>query len=156
MQTREKQIVAGAGVLRQHEGGLVRFLLRPEQTAHELAVVEIKAWRGVQPPPHTHQHEDETFLISEGELFFTIGDQTLTATPGTVVFAPRGIRHGYQIRSEWARFTMVITPGQFAGYFWELTEDAATGEMPPLPQGPPPAEEIARRQKLSAEYGIVY
>jgi quercetin dioxygenase-like cupin family protein len=156
MQTSEKQIVGGAGVLRQHDGGLVRFLVRPEQTNNELAVVEIKAWRGVQPPPHTHRHEDETFLISEGELFFTIGDRTFTATPGTVVFAPRGIRHGYQIRSEWARFTMVITPGQFAGYFWELTEDAPTGQMPPPPQGPPSAAEMARRQQLSAQYGIAY
>jgi quercetin dioxygenase-like cupin family protein len=156
MQTLEKQIVAGTGVLRQHGGGLVRFLVRPEQTAHELAVVEIKAWRGVQPPPHTHRHEDETFIVSEGELFFTIGETTLTATPGTVVFAPRGIRHGYQIRSEWARFTMVITPGQFANYFWELTEDAPTDEMPLLPQGPPSAEELGRRLALSAAYGIVY
>ncbi len=155
MQTLEKQIVAGTGVLRRHEGGLVRFLVRPGQTAHELAVVEIKAWRGVQPPPHTHRHEDETFLVSEGELLFTIGEKTITATPGTVVYAPRDIRHHYQIRSDWARFTMIITPGRFANYFWELTEDAQSGQMPPLPQGPPPAEEIARRQKLSAEYGIV-
>jgi quercetin dioxygenase-like cupin family protein len=156
MQTLEKQIVAGTGVLRRHEGGLVRFLVRPGQTAHELAVVEIKAWRGVQPPPHTHRHEDETFLVSEGELLFTIGEKTLTATPGTVVYAPRGIRHHYQIRSDWARFTMIITPGQFAGYFWELTEDASTDELPPCPGGPPTAGEIARRQQLAAAYGIVY
>ena len=51
---------------------------------------------------------------------------------------------------------MIITPGRFADYFWELTEDAHSNEMPPLPQGPPPAAEIARRQQLAAGYGIVY
>jgi len=156
MQTPEKEPFARTGVLRQYPGGLIRFLIRPEQTGGALSVVEMKSWGGAQPPAHTHLHEDETFLIAEGELVFTIGDRTFTATPSMAVFAPRGVRHGYRITSEWARFTMVITPGRFADYFWELTEDAHSDQMPPLPPGPPPAAEIARRLKLSAEYGIVY
>lgn len=156
MQTLEKSPFAGTGVLRQYDGGLIRFLVRPDQTGGELSVVEMKSWGGAQPPAHTHLYEDETFLISEGELVFTVGDRMFTATPGMTVFAPRGIRHGYKITSEWARFTMIMTPGRFADYFWALTRDAETDQMPPLPQGPPPAEEIARRMQLSAEYGVVY
>jgi hypothetical protein len=138
----KNKFVAGTGVLRQHDGGLVRFLVRPEQTATNWPSWRSKPGGGVQPPPHTHQQEDETFLISEGELFFHDWRPDLHGHAGR-----RGIRAArhparYQIRSEWARFTMIITPGQFANYFWELTEDAPTGEMPPLPQGPPPAEEM--------------
>jgi quercetin dioxygenase-like cupin family protein len=156
MQNIIRETFAGAGVLRQYPGGLIRFMVRPGQTGGTLSVVEMQSWCGAQPPPHTHLHEDETFLISEGEMIFTIGEETFTATPGMTVFAPRGVRHGYRITSEWARFTMIITPGQFADYFWELTEDAQSNQMPPLPQGPPPAAEMARRMQLSAEYGIVY
>jgi quercetin dioxygenase-like cupin family protein len=46
------------------------------------------------PPPHLHRHEDETFYVIEGELEFMVGDRTIPATAGSVLYGPRNILHG--------------------------------------------------------------
>lgn len=127
-----------------------------QQGTAEVVLPSLRLKPGTASAASAHQFEDEIFIITAGELFFNIGGTTLTATPGTVVLAPRGIRHHYQIRSEWARFTMIIIAGQLDGYFWELTQEASTDELPPLPTKPPSPEEIRRRTELSAAYGVSY
>jgi quercetin dioxygenase-like cupin family protein len=46
--------------------------------------------------PHTHDDQDDAFLVLEGEVEFTVGDGTVRAGPGTVVSAPAGSRHGFR------------------------------------------------------------
>ncbi|HEY7397401.1 MAG TPA: cupin domain-containing protein [Gaiellaceae bacterium] len=53
--------------------------------------------------PHTHDDHDDAFLVLEGEVEFTVGDDTLRAGPGTVLSAPPGVRHGFRSAGGHAR-----------------------------------------------------
>lgn len=47
-------------------------------------------------PPHVHEKHTDSFFILEGEIEFTIGEETVRAGPGSFVAAPPGIRHGFR------------------------------------------------------------
>jgi mannose-6-phosphate isomerase-like protein (cupin superfamily) len=42
---------------------------------------------------HSHEHEDELFLVLEGRLEMQLRDRTLTLGPGELVVVPRGVEH---------------------------------------------------------------
>ena len=50
---------------------------------------------GEGPSLHVHPY-DEIFTITEGRARFTVGDRTIDAEAGDVVFGPANIPHGYQ------------------------------------------------------------
>jgi quercetin dioxygenase-like cupin family protein len=50
---------------------------------------------GSGPPPHSHPW-DESFYVVKGEIDFGIGDQSMTATPGTLVHLPAGTTHWFR------------------------------------------------------------
>lgn len=50
---------------------------------------------GEGPTLHVHPY-DEIFTITEGRARFTVGNQTIDAEAGDVVFGPANIPHGYQ------------------------------------------------------------
>lgn len=84
-----------------------------------LAFVEYTTRAGEEPPDHTHGTEDEIFYVLQGDLTFRCGDDAFELGAGGFIFLPRGIRHGYQIRSEDdVRLLAVTAPAQ---------EDAAGG-----------------------------
>jgi quercetin dioxygenase-like cupin family protein len=72
-------------------GGVDTIRLTGEQTGGALGVSETQAPRGAGPPLHVHGREDETDDVVEGSFRFVIGDETIAATSGAVVFAPRGV-----------------------------------------------------------------
>src|SRR5438270_8161368 len=86
-----------------YSGWLLTFLATGEETQGQFALMEQCARKGNVPPRHIHHREDETFYVIEGEMTFSVGDQTIQATPGTMVFAPRDIPHSFTIDSEQVR-----------------------------------------------------
>jgi quercetin dioxygenase-like cupin family protein len=62
-------------------------------------VFEYLTRKGEEPPEHTHMTEDEIFYVLEGEVTFHCGGEDLPASTGSFIFLPRGIRHGYTIKS---------------------------------------------------------
>lgn len=50
---------------------------------------------GTGPPPHEHAW-DESFYVIEGEIEFGIGDDQMTARPGTLVHMPAGTVHWFR------------------------------------------------------------
>ena len=98
----------------------VRILLGNEQTTSQFAVAEIVAHPGDFVPPHTHDPEDEMFLVLEGEVEFDIPGGPITAQPGTFVHIPRGVFHGFRNASETdAKLLDFHTPGGFENFFQE-------------------------------------
>ena len=49
---------------------------------------------GKGPDLHKHPY-DEVFVVQEGELTFTVGEETIKATGGQIVIAPTGAPHKF-------------------------------------------------------------
>ena len=50
---------------------------------------------GAGPRLHVHPY-DETFIITEGRARFVVGDTTLDASAGEIVFGPAGVPHRFE------------------------------------------------------------
>jgi mannose-6-phosphate isomerase-like protein (cupin superfamily) len=60
---------------------------------------------------HVHHSDDEAWYVLEGTLGFRLGDETVEAGPGEVVFARRGTPHTFwNARLGPARYVLVMTP----------------------------------------------
>jgi quercetin dioxygenase-like cupin family protein len=136
-------------------GLLMHFLTTGADTNGAMAVIEAKAVPGMEPPPHTHALEDESFYMLDGEMEFLRGTERFVARPGDYVFLPRGIRHGMTLRSA-IHVVITIAPAPFAQFFVDYSVPATSLEIPPLPAEPPsPAvlQDIVRAQQA---YGITF
>ncbi|MFL5804518.1 MAG: cupin domain-containing protein [Roseiflexaceae bacterium] len=62
------------------------------------------------------------FALAAGEAkAITLGEETITATPGASVYIPPGVVHTFfNPTAEPVKFLVWLTPGDFAGYFEEL------------------------------------
>ena len=77
---------------------------------------------GAGVPPHVHTREDETFYVISGEVRYRVGDKVVEASPGTTVFAPRGVPHGYTIVGRDAAWLLfLISPANLEPMFAELS-----------------------------------
>ncbi len=63
-------------------------------------------------PLHRHLSDDEAWYVLEGTLRFKLGNETLEATVGDAVLAPRGVPHAYGNArpGHRARYLLVMTP----------------------------------------------
>jgi AraC-like ligand binding domain len=93
-----------------------------------------------------HQREDEAFHVVEGACSVFIGDGVLEASPGTWVWGPRGVAHGYQIHSERGRHPSLTMPAGFEGFFEEVAAIATPSADP--------RDEMGRLAEVTARYGV--
>lgn len=93
-----------------YSGWLLTFLATGEDTQGHFSLIEGVARKANVPPPHIHRREDETFYVVEGEMTVTVGDKKIKGTPGSMLFAPRGIQHSFDIDSERLRMRAMLTP----------------------------------------------
>ena len=76
---------------------------------------------GFLVPPHRHQTRLELFYVLEGELEFTIGEDTVVARAGSSVFVPKGARHAYaNVGGTPARQLALWAPGGFEAFYEEM------------------------------------
>jgi quercetin dioxygenase-like cupin family protein len=87
--------------------------------------------------PHRHRTYDEAIYVLEGELQCRVGDRTVTATAGTLGFAPRGVTHGFQNAGQAPAKALVwhMPSSNIRPYFEEVGQ--ALRQLPPAPPGPP-------------------
>ena len=108
-----------------------KVLLRSEESAGAVGVVESHVPPGWEGPPLHHHPFDEGFYVLEGELTFQLGEELRSATPGDFVFAPANAVHTFANLSDTpARYLIVITPGGFERYF-ERRAAQVKGVEPP-------------------------
>jgi mannose-6-phosphate isomerase-like protein (cupin superfamily) len=117
----------------------VRFLIDGERTGGAFSLVEHPLPpRALGAPLHTHHNEDEYSYVLEGRFGVQLGDDTLEAGPGDLLFKPRGVPHAFwNAGDEPGRLLELISPAGFEHYFRELApllaapqrDDAAIGEV---------------------------
>ena len=141
----------GEGEAAWYLGSLFEWKARGADTGGELAAVETTVQPGGEPPLHVHEREDEVFLVLNGKITFQLGDERVDAEPGAWVFAPRGVPHGFAVRTDVARMLNVMTPAGLEPLFDRFSEPAGERTLPPLPAGPPDMEAMTAAM---TEHGV--
>lgn len=140
------QVPAGGGKAVNILGIPMFIRVHGSETNGTVAVVESHDVFGGGPPPHIHHREDETFQILEGEYEFMVNGQTISAKPGTTLFAPRGIPHTYRCTSQGGgKLSVVLTPSGFENFFAEI------GAMTPEQQ-----QDIPRVIEIAKKFGLEF
>ncbi len=88
--------------------------------------------RHAGPPEHIHDNHDETFLVLEGSLRFRLGDRYQSVDAGSMVFAPRGLAHGFANPcGHPATYVATLTPSGYEKYFERVADHfKRTGDLP--------------------------
>ncbi len=142
------QILGPAGGRRVDMGGLgARFLIDGATAGGGFALVEHPiAPRTLAAPLHRHSNEDEYSYVLEGRMGAQLGDETVEAGPGDLVFKPRGQWHAFwNPGDEPARVLEIISPGGFERYFEEIA---------PLVPPARPEPDFAGLAAVQAKYGL--
>ena len=106
-------------------GGLgVHWKIEGDQAGGRFAVVHHPiAPRALAAPLHYHHNEDEYSYVKEGTLGALLGEEVVTAGPGTWVFKPRGQWHTFWNAGETpCTIIEVISPAGFERFFREVAD----------------------------------
>ncbi|HEY7063818.1 MAG TPA: cupin domain-containing protein [Chloroflexota bacterium] len=81
---------------------------------------------GFGAPRHIHDRADELFYVLGGEFRFLVGEQVISAPPGTFVFVPRGTVHAPKsVGPEPGKVLVAFVPGGAERAFEEFAQLAA-------------------------------
>lgn len=87
---------------------------------------------GLASPYHTHHNEDEAFYVLDGHVRFVCGGEWLNAGPGTWVYGPREIPHGFKvIGPQPARMLLMCAPAGFEKFVLQLCAPVDAAPAPP-------------------------
>jgi mannose-6-phosphate isomerase-like protein (cupin superfamily) len=130
-------------------GGLgVDWKIDADETGRGFSVVHHPMAPGALAAPlHRHHREDEYSYVLEGRLGALLGDDVVTAGPGTWVHKPRNQWHTFWNAGD-TRCTIieVISPGGFESYFREVA--ASWGDLEAF-------AEINRKYELDMDFDSV-
>lgn len=108
----------------QSGGGPIRCRILEDgsRTQHRLGLIEAVVPPGPGgPPQHTHREHDEIFIVTQGKLRFSSGDESIDVAAGGCVTVPSGTPHTFSNPfSEPATFIGTITPDLYIDYFRDL------------------------------------
>ena len=98
------RVTTGGFVLAADQGQAFWFLntltinkVGSTDSQDRLNIVDHRVPAGFAPPPHVHDVSDEAFLVLDGDFDGFCGDQQWRAGPGSLVFLPHGIAHGFHV-----------------------------------------------------------
>ncbi len=106
-------------------GGLgVDWKVQGQDTGGRFSIVHHPlAPHALAAPLHYHHNEDELSYVLTGTLGALLGDEAVTATPGTWVFKPRGQWHTFWNAGDTpCEIIEVISPAGFENYFREVAK----------------------------------
>jgi mannose-6-phosphate isomerase-like protein (cupin superfamily) len=106
----------------------VKVLLSTEATGGAISVLMGWLKPGEGPSDHVHFNQEEIFFIVEGTYEMTVGDETSTVGPGTIVFIPRNVVHRFKNVGDTTGCMLDWSlPGGQDHYFKAISELAADG-----------------------------
>ena len=102
-----------------------RLKLSTAQVGGAFEVIELEGAKG--PLPHIHHDHEECFYVIEGLFTFVLGTQEIEASPGSVVFVPRGTRHSFRPGQGARALVFSVPGGLLEGFFRELLQGLQAG-----------------------------
>lgn len=139
-----------------HMGSLFEWHVDGAASGGALSIAEALVRAGGEPPLHVHAREDEVFYVLEGEVLFQRGTERIEAAAGDAVVLPRGIQHGFALRSPEARMLVTTTPAGLEQAFRVCSEPAAERALPAPPDGPPDEDAVAALTAEFARHGVTF
>ena len=132
-------------------GSLTTVKVGTHVTAGGLSIVDHRVPAGFAPPAHQHR-DDEVFYVLEGDFAVRCGTKSFQAGPGSLVFLPREVPHGFVVSSDGPGRSLLITaPGGFDEVVSELGTPASGPGLP----GPEVAlPDPARVAAVATAHGI--
>ena len=102
-------------------GDTYTFLVTGAESGGSMFAMDCILGPGGGPPSHRHLAEDELFHVYEGEVEFTVADETHVIAAGCSAFIPKGVAHSYvNATARPARMLTVYTPAGMEGWFREV------------------------------------
>ena len=147
------KIGQGDGEARWWFGGLAEIKATAADTGGQMSIVEVTWHPGAEAPLHVHHRDDEGFWVLEGEVTFEVGGAAIRAGVGDYVFGPRDIPHRFTVGPRGCRMLFILLPGGIEEMIRATSEPAPGRTLPPLPERPPTAEEIAGLKAIVSEHG---
>jgi quercetin dioxygenase-like cupin family protein len=153
----DNQTKTGGLVMAANDGQAFWFLntltinkIRGNDSEGRLSIVDHRVPPGFAPPPHIHEASDEAFLVLDGEFEGFCGDQAWQAGPGSLVYLPHGIAHGFAVSAGGpGRIIVVVSPGGFDRFVAAAGEPAGELRLPD-----PVAPDPARITQLAVAHGM--
>lgn len=134
-------------------GDTYTTLLSGEQTGGAFTLLEAIVMPDAGPPPHAHHGEEETFVLLDGRMTFTIAGRTYDAAAGTVLLVPRDVPHSYRnVGDGPARMLFLYSPPGMEGMFPELGAPGRRGTIPP----PLDPADITAMAAVADKYGFSF
>ena len=129
-------------------GGLFTYLVTGAESGGSYFTLIVDMGPEGGPPPHIHHLEEEQFYVLDGELTYSVGEQTFEVSTGDFIHIPRGTVHSFRNGSKPSRLLATFSPAGIEGFFREA------GDL--LPAGgrlksPPPVTEAVIGHFLAAE-----
>jgi quercetin dioxygenase-like cupin family protein len=108
----------------------------------------------LETPYHLHHAEDEAFYVLEGELTVIRDGEKIIAGPGSYVFLPRGVPHGFRNNSDKSSKVLIhVIPGGEVGFVGMMLEMAIPiQDRHKLPAATPP--DLKRLSSLCEQNNI--
>lgn len=132
-------------------GMLTQLRATGEETDGLVGVTEQVGNRGVMTPLHVHHEDDELFYVLEGKVTYYIDGEYHEATPGAVVYGPKGVPHAFHIDEDGTR-TLDIRAAGGERFFRDVGTPV---ETPELPDSPAPSDaELEQLDSVSETYSL--
>jgi quercetin dioxygenase-like cupin family protein len=146
--------------VRKHEGearwwfgALAEFKATAADTGGRMTIVEVTEHPGAEAPLHVHHRDDEGFWVLDGDVTFEVGGETIEASAGDYVFAPRGIPHRFTVGDRGCRMLFILVPGGIEDVIRATSEPAASRTLPPPTDEEPTPEEIEGMKAVVKAHG---
>lgn len=114
MDTQSKKVIVRnnkMGLLISSMGNTYRIVMDGDETGGRFSIIETFVNPGEGGGSHIHHNEDESFLITEGEVVFYDDKRRIVAQVGTFIMCPPGVKRAFRNESDdIAKMMIFYTP----------------------------------------------
>ena len=98
-------------------------------TGGVVSVLEATEPPGFGPPIHVHDDAAEAFYVLEGEYVMNLDGDERRCPPGTFIFIPKGVPHGFRVGAAPSRKLNFYFPAAMTAYFDDLAAALARSDV---------------------------